>query len=253
MDNTGETLDIHLDRSLQLWVLLPITIVTILMNLLKRNLLKLIVREPPTTLHKTRDANLLNRAQTFRKNCFAVSKIQFEARRYYFSQGKGPLYKPPVRASAMSPLMNPDSLANQVLSVVINIIPQMLLGVWARYTFAGVVVCRLPFTLTPRFRPMLQSGLDIASQSLDLRYVSSLSWYVLNLFGNAGLLSLVSTGSDYEDILVPNALSQISMNVAADKVFAQERAAIQKSTHSCRLDDFEQRVLLMPLDQFGKY
>lgn len=253
MDGTGETLDIHLDRSLQLWVLVPITIVTILMNLLRRNLLKLIVREPPTTLQKTRDANLINRAQAFRKNSFAVSRAQFEARRQYFAHGQGPLFKPPVRASAMSPLMNPDSLANQVLSVGINILPHMLLGVWARYTFAGVIVCRLPFTLTPRFRPMLQSGLDIASQSLDLRYVSSLSWYVLNLFGNVGLLSLMSTGSDHEDILVPNVLSQISMNVAIDKVFAQERAAVQKSTHSCRLGDFEEQVLQMQIDQFGKY
>ena len=49
------------------------------------------------------------------------------------------------------------------------------------HTGIDIMIVKLPFPLTIRFKSMLQSG--VATRDLDVRWVSSLSWYFLNLFG----------------------------------------------------------------------
>lgn len=53
---------------------------------------------------------------------------------------------------------------------------------WARIrSAADSLAVKLPFPLTPQFKSMLQSG--VGTRDLDVRWVSSLSWYFLTLFG----------------------------------------------------------------------
>lgn len=100
-------------------------------------------------------------------------------------------------------------------------VPQMLTMAWVNFFFSGFVVAKVPFPLTQKFRGMLQRGVrarrrprlappahpppghparaarraehaplllssvspQVDLQSLDVTYVSSLSWYFLNVFG----------------------------------------------------------------------
>ena len=54
--------------------------------------------------------------------------------------------------------------------------------------FSGFVIAKVPFPLTPRFKMMLQQGINL--QSLDPSYVSALSWYFLVMFGIRGVMGL---------------------------------------------------------------
>ena len=54
-------------------------------------------------------------------------------------------------------------------------------------------VVKLPFPLTPQFKSMLQTG--VGTRDLDVRWVSSLSWYFLTLFGLQPVYNFI-LGSD---------------------------------------------------------
>jgi hypothetical protein len=63
---------------------------------------------------------------------------------------------------------------------------------------------KLPFPLTPQFKSMLQSG--VGTRDLDVRWVSSLSWYFLTLFGLQPVYNFIlgSNNGVYLPFVYPN-------------------------------------------------
>lgn len=235
--------DFVLDSRIQLWVLLPISLATLAMALMRRTLSLLAVDEIPPTILKTSDAQLLGRSANLRISPGIISHDQFASRQHYLSHERtGALLSPRYEArGATSALMSPQTLANQVTGLMSSIVPQMILGAWASWLFAGVAVCRLPFPLSPRYRGMLQSGMEAAGQNVAVHYVSALSWYLLNLFGNAGIVHVFTYGT--EEVATPNIAVQVQMSMNAGKVFETERTEVSEARHTSLLDEIELAVL----------
>lgn len=184
--------DLVLDWRIRFWVLLPITVASILIGLLRSSFVSLLIRPHRVDLFKVRDASALSRSSAFRRASHILHPAQVVSRRSAFLSSEGPLKRASTdKASPLASVMNPDQIGNQVVGILSSTVPTVVLGAWVRSMFGGFAVCRVPFPLSQRFRGMLQSGIERAGQSLDVRYVSAFSWFIFNLFGSSTITQLL--------------------------------------------------------------
>lgn len=246
---TWEESDLVLDWRIKIWVLVPITVATFVMGLLRHYVVLLLLQEPRVDIFKFRDASALARAHALREASGFIHPAQFEARRAYFLTPDGPLRKQGVTPSPMSLMMNPENLGNQVIGLLSSIVPQMVLGAWARFLFSGFAVCRVPFPLGQRFRGMLQAGIERAGQDLDVSYVSALSWYIINLFGNSSIVQLfLSADNEKESAITDAHAADMAGQVASvfqgfNDAREVERNNLQAFEYRNLLSDVESKVL----------
>jgi hypothetical protein len=146
----------------------------------------------------------------------------------------------------------------------VMIIPQTLLMGWINFcklprlnhkftqvgaVFSGFVVTRLPFPLTPRFKQMMQARIE--TQDMDVEWVSSLSWYILCLFGLNSVYRLIlgdeNAADQGRDMQQMNAMQGMPMmpGQAQDftKIFAAEKENLQLVHHTWSCDSIEERIL----------
>ena len=92
---------------------------------------------------------------------------------------------------------------------------------------------------------MLQRGIGL--QSLDVSYVSSLSWYFLNLFGLRGVFDLVLGDSALDETKIMQ--QQMTMGMGqpgapdVTKLFATERTEVEITQHDFAVAGAEWRLV----------
>lgn len=105
---------------------------------------------------------------------------------------------------------------------------------------------KLPFPLTPQFKSMLQSG--VGTRDLDVRWVSSLSWYFLTLFGLQPVYNYILGGNNAAGQVQQMQQMQGPMPGMGgpddpDKVMKGEAENLEVVEHWCILDGVEERLL----------
>ncbi|KAI9720732.1 MAG: ER membrane complex subunit 3 [Chrysothrix sp. TS-e1954] len=153
----------------------------------------------PLTPPKSRESLHLLHTQYLRSpgNASALpSSTSFAPRKSYtmerIAEGSW-LADPENRGKAKPNMMTDPSQMEGMMGMmkgsVAMMVPQTVIMGWINAFFAGFVLLKLPFPLTPQFKSMLQSG--VGTRDLDVRWVSSLSWYFLTLFGLSPIYNFI--------------------------------------------------------------
>ncbi|XP_019283737.1 ER membrane protein complex subunit 3 isoform X2 [Panthera pardus] len=151
--------------------------------------------------------------------------------------------------------LDPTMLTDMMKGNVTNVLPMILIGGWINMTFSGFVTTKVPFPLTLRFKPMLQQGIELLT--LDASWVSSASWYFLNVFGLRSIYSLILGQDNAADQsrMMQEQMTGAAMAMPADtnKAFKTEWEALELTDHQWALDDVEEELMAKDLHFEGMF
>ncbi|KAG5640704.1 hypothetical protein DXG03_007481 [Asterophora parasitica] len=186
---SSSTVSLYLDPQIRDWVLFPITLVMILVGIL-RHYVVVLLQSPPKkqTREAIREQRALTRSQILRATAsfspapphlyraISHSLSTAFAAGTYLKDGPPKGDAPPTPPNPLDPAAM-DGMMSGMKTQMVMMVPQML-----------------PFPLTLGFKSMLQRGIE--TPDMDVRWVSSLSWYFLNFFGLNGLYRLILGGDN---------------------------------------------------------
>ncbi|TFK76018.1 transmembrane protein [Pluteus cervinus] len=254
---------LYLDPQIRDWVLFPITLVMILVGVL-RHYVVLLLQSPPKQLPKAaiREQKALARSQILRATAsfspipptyyHAISKHLSDAFEsgIYLKDGPPQGDAPTTPANPLTDPAAMDGMMSGMKTQMVMMVPQMVIMGWITFFFQGFVLIKLPFPLTLGFKSMLQRGIE--TQDMDVRWVSSLSWYFLNFFGLNGLYRLLLGGDNAADASQTMTASPFAAAGAApgqpqdySKLFKAEREHLElaEGQYAWIGDGVEDRVL----------
>lgn len=180
--------ELLIDPNIRVWVFLPIVVITFLVGII-RHYASILLTNPkkielPTQIQ---DSQAMIRARLLRENGKYLTAQSFAMRKHFFNDKESGYFMTQKRDP-----VSPNStamLSDMVKGNFVNVLPMVFIGGWINWMFSGFVTTKVPFPLTLRFKPMLQRGVELAS--LDAAWVSSASWYFLNVFGLRSIYTLV--------------------------------------------------------------
>ncbi|CAN8005236.1 unnamed protein product, partial [Ixodes pacificus] len=182
--------ELLLDPDIRIWVFLPIVVITFLIGIVRHYVSILISSTKKVELQQVQDSQALIRSRFLRENGKYIPKQSFLMRKNFFNHEETGYFKTPKRAPVMqNPMTDPSMMTDMLKGNLTNVLPMIVIGGWINWTFSGFVTTKVPFPLTLRFKPMLQRGIEL--MSLDASWVSSASWYFLNVFGLRSIYALV--------------------------------------------------------------
>ncbi|GER44897.1 ER membrane protein complex subunit 3 [Striga asiatica] len=234
--------DLVLDTAIRDWVLIPLSVVMVLIGVLRYFVSKLMRSDQTPDLKIVKEGQLIIRARNLRAAANFIPARSFRARKHYYSNEEDGLLHVP-KGQGQNPqaqmFSDPNMAMDMMKKNLSMIIPQTLTFAWVNFFFSGFVAAKIPFPLTQRFRGMLQNGIDLST--VDVSYVSSRSWYFLNLFGLRGLFSLI-LGEDNATDDTQRMMQMSGFGFDPTRSLGAEKDNLDIVQHEWALPKFEQRA-----------
>jgi len=183
-----------------------------------------------------------------------IPSTAFVVRREYFNnKEKGVLQQDTSGTNPQQAAMgDPNMMMDMMKRNMSMIIPQIVIAGWVNFFYSGFITAKVPFPLTQRFRAMLQRGVEL--QSLDVTYVSSLSWYFLNLFGLRGLFSIVLGENTIDDTQMAMQMQQqMATGMDTSKAYVAERENLELIQHMWALERAEESASMLLKKKLSSY
>ncbi|KAH9622640.1 hypothetical protein KSS87_003251 [Heliosperma pusillum] len=234
--------DLVLDTAIRDWVLIPLSLVMVLIGILRYFVSKLMLSFQSPDPKILKEGQVIIRARNLRTFANYIPPKSFRARRaYYTNEENGLLHVPKGQGQNPQAQMfsDPNMAMDMMKKNLSMIVPQTLTFAFVNFFFSGFVAAKIPFPLTQRFRSMLQNGIDLST--VDVSYVSSRSWYFLNLFGLRGLFSLILGEENAMDD-TQRMMQMGGFGFDASKNLGAEKDNLDIVQHEWALPKFEQRA-----------
>ncbi len=245
--------DLVLDPSIRVWVFLPIIMITFFVGIVRHYVSIVISSTKKIELQQVMDSQAMIRSRLLRENGKYLPKQSFLMRRQYFNNEESGYFKVSLKrpSNAPNPMTDPSMMTDMLKGNVTNVLPMIIIGGWINWTFSGFVTTKVPFPLTLRFKPMLQRGIEL--MSLDASWVSSASWYFLNVFGLRSIYALVLGENNAADQtrLMQDQMSGAAMAMPTDpkQAFKAEWEALEICEHHWALKSVENELTGVSLSQ----
>ncbi|KUF77245.1 ER membrane protein complex subunit 3 [Phytophthora nicotianae] len=245
--------EIILDPSIRDWVVLPMVIIFGCSAMVRHYVTLLLKNEKMASVEQLTPMNTVKRAQITRVNSKFISPDAFAMRRK--KDGLKGALREKVKSEAMNQMMNPNSMLEMMKGNMTFMVSNFVMMGLMSYFFGGFVLAKVPFSLTQKFKMMLQRGIEL--NTLDVSYVSSVSWYFLVSFGMRGFLSLIlgeKSASDDTKAMQMQMGMGAGPNMAFDapKVYKQERVSLRLHNHDWALEFAEKKLLGEPIPKKPK-
>lgn len=237
--------ELLLDTNIRGWVFLPIVVITFLVGILRHYVSLLLSTQKKAELQQVQDSQVMISARVLRENGKYIPRQSFQMRRHFYNNEETGYFKTQKRVPvAQNPMTDPSLMTDMLKGNITNVLPMIMIGGWINWMFSGFVTTKVPFPLTLRFKPMLQRGVELLS--LDAAWVSSASWYFLNVFGLRSIYTLVLGENNAADIQDQMSGAAMAMPLDPKAAFKSEWEALEICDHQWALANIETELMGMP-------
>lgn len=213
----------------------------------------LLKSDPPiseSSVKEMRFKQTLMYANLLRANGHVLNEKAFNRRKTHLTQKTVGVLREKVPGAA-NPMSNPLAMIDMMKGNITFMVPNFVMMTFVSYFFTGFVCLKVPFPMpSTHFKLMMQRGVDMST--LDVSYVSSLSWYFMVTFGLNGIFKLIlGDGADFDDMqmmsmqmgMMGGGMGASQMGFDAAAAYKQERERFNLYKHEWVAEKVERTVL----------